>query len=320
MRVAFQIPFDATVRISLDTNLCMIRENPEHGQTCLEAGRWYRDPSLPLPRTEITKFPHAVLEVKTSLKENEEAPLWVQRLVDSGMLHEVHKFSKFIHGCAVLLPDQVQAVPYWIDDESIRDSIIASSISTNVASTYNSLSKRRMSIDQMRDNDTEFSQLDELKHPLLGDYAKTNLIGDDPGPSDSGRGMGFPFFKRKNPRPLPRKVPMRIEPKTSFANERTFLRWVHMSIVLGGVSSAMLGGASPDNADAHVIGLLTVPVAIGITMYGIWIYWWRALQIKKREARYAITFDDRIGPVCLAFILICMYITVFLYKIATYNK
>jgi uncharacterized membrane protein YidH (DUF202 family) len=131
----------------------------------------------------------------------------------------------------------------------------------------------------------------------------------------------FPFFHRnKKAKPLPRKVPMRIEPKTSFANERTFLRWVHMGIVLGGVSSAMLGGASPDNADAHVIGLLTVPVAIAITMYGIWIYWWRALQIKKREARYAITFDDRIGPVCLAFILICMYITVFLYKIATYNR
>ena len=26
MRVAFQIPFDATVRVSLDTNLCMISE------------------------------------------------------------------------------------------------------------------------------------------------------------------------------------------------------------------------------------------------------------------------------------------------------
>jgi SPX domain protein involved in polyphosphate accumulation len=26
MRVAFQIPFDATVRVSLDTNLCMINE------------------------------------------------------------------------------------------------------------------------------------------------------------------------------------------------------------------------------------------------------------------------------------------------------
>ena len=34
--------------------------------------------------------------------------------------------SKFIHGTAVLFPELVQAVPYWIDDESIRDSIRAS--------------------------------------------------------------------------------------------------------------------------------------------------------------------------------------------------
>ena len=39
---------------------------------------------------------------------------------------QVHKFSKFIHGTSVLLPDMVQAVPYWIDDESIRKSIIQS--------------------------------------------------------------------------------------------------------------------------------------------------------------------------------------------------
>jgi hypothetical protein len=39
--------------------------------------RWYRDPSLPLPRTEITRFPHAILEVKLSLSPGEEAPEWV---------------------------------------------------------------------------------------------------------------------------------------------------------------------------------------------------------------------------------------------------
>ena len=39
----------------------------------------------------------------------------------------MHKFSKFIHGSSVLLPDMVQAVPYWIDDTSVRKSIIQSS-------------------------------------------------------------------------------------------------------------------------------------------------------------------------------------------------
>ena len=51
--------------------------------------RWYRDPSLPLPRTEVTRFPHGVLEVKLSLPEGQNAPDWVQDLLDSGYLTEV---------------------------------------------------------------------------------------------------------------------------------------------------------------------------------------------------------------------------------------
>ena len=90
-----------------------------------------------MPRTEITRFPHAVLEVKLSLHQGEEAPAWIkvspcrmqslckaayesqscqcliirfglQELLESGYLTEVHKFSKFIHGTATLLPDMVQ--------------------------------------------------------------------------------------------------------------------------------------------------------------------------------------------------------------------
>jgi SPX domain protein involved in polyphosphate accumulation len=45
--------------------------------------------------------------------------------MSSGLITEVHKSSKFIHGTAVLFPDMVQSVPYWIDDESLRPSIQA---------------------------------------------------------------------------------------------------------------------------------------------------------------------------------------------------
>lgn len=51
--------------------------------------RWFRDPTVPLPRHELTRFPHAVLEVKLSLPEGQKAPEWVQSLLASGMLTEV---------------------------------------------------------------------------------------------------------------------------------------------------------------------------------------------------------------------------------------
>ncbi len=52
-------------------------------------GRWYRDPNQPIPRTDITRFPHAVLEVKLSLPEGQTAPEWVTDLTESGILTEV---------------------------------------------------------------------------------------------------------------------------------------------------------------------------------------------------------------------------------------
>ena len=70
-------------------------------------------------------------QVKLSLNEGQTAPSWVQELLDSGYLTEVHKFSKFIHGTCTLFPELVQAVPYWVDDESVRPSMLASAPPTN---------------------------------------------------------------------------------------------------------------------------------------------------------------------------------------------
>ncbi len=38
----------------------------------------------------------------------------------------------------------------------------------------------------------------------------------------------------------PRKVPIKVEPKVFFANERTFLAWLHMSLTLASISLAIV--------------------------------------------------------------------------------
>ena len=38
-----------------------------------------------------------------------------------------------------------------------------------------------------------------------------------------------------------RTTPMRVEPKTFFANERTFLTWLHMAVTIGTIAAALLG-------------------------------------------------------------------------------
>ncbi len=65
--------------------------------------RWYRDPNQPIPRTDITRFPHAVLEVKLSLPEGQVAPEWVTDLTESGFLTEVSP-DQAMHNFHRLMP------------------------------------------------------------------------------------------------------------------------------------------------------------------------------------------------------------------------
>jgi len=48
---------------------------------------------------------------------------------------------------------------------------------------------------------------------------------------------------------MARTTPMRIEPKTFFANERTFLSWLHMAVTIGSIAAALLGFAGV--SDSH---------------------------------------------------------------------
>ncbi|EJF64806.1 SPX-domain-containing protein [Dichomitus squalens LYAD-421 SS1] len=118
-RTAFQLPGDARVRISLDTELTMIREDNWDGR--IRSGdNWRRMdigidfPFEQLPPEDKELFKYGVLEVKLQTQYGQEPPEWVTDLVSSHLVEAVPKFSKFIHGCATLLPNRVDLVPFWL--------------------------------------------------------------------------------------------------------------------------------------------------------------------------------------------------------------
>ncbi len=55
---------------------------------------------------------HACATVACAPCSNIDFMRLLQELLQSGYLTEVHKFSKFIHGSATLMPDMVQARPF----------------------------------------------------------------------------------------------------------------------------------------------------------------------------------------------------------------
>lgn len=47
---------------------------------------------------------------------------------------------------------------------------------------------------------------------------------------------------------------VRVEPKVFFANERTFLSWLHFTVVLGGLAVGLLNFGDKVRAGRHCIG------------------------------------------------------------------
>ncbi|KAK2807327.1 hypothetical protein FQN50_005482 [Emmonsiellopsis sp. PD_5] len=129
-RTAFQLPGDARVRISLDTELSMIREDNLDGHK--RAGdNWRRMdigidfPFRQLPAEDIERFPYAILEVKLQTQAGQDPPHWIRELTASHLVEAVPKFSKFIHGTASLFPDHINLLPFWMPqmDVDIRKPI-----------------------------------------------------------------------------------------------------------------------------------------------------------------------------------------------------
>ncbi|RMX96674.1 hypothetical protein D0868_11057 [Hortaea werneckii] len=118
-RTAFQLPGDARVRISLDTELAMTREDNLDGKR--RAGNnWRRTdigidwPFPQLPPEDVERFPYGVLEVKLQTAQGQEPPEWIRELTASHLVEAVPKFSKFIHGTATLFPSRINLLPFWM--------------------------------------------------------------------------------------------------------------------------------------------------------------------------------------------------------------
>ncbi|ADM11743.1 putative polyphosphate synthetase Vtc4 [Encephalitozoon intestinalis ATCC 50506] len=272
-RSAFQLPNDSSVRVSLDTDLCMIKECSD-GEIADPTGpirKWRRSdvgcdfPFRNVPKNEIVRFPHAILEIKTQ-SFDETNPKWIEELINGPLVEHVHKFSKYLHGCAVLYPF-IQDIPYWLPQVTV----------------------------------------DIRKDPFQPDVDKKSfkdtVLVDIPAESDPSNSEKLSPIEVHGKRI---SIPVRVEPKVFFANERTFLSWVQFAIFLGGIGSALLGLG---DEKASLSGLILVIVAIIFSFYSLYLYLWRAKMIRMRDPG---PYDDIYGPAVLVCVfLVAMGLSVF---------
>lgn len=110
LRVCYQYPNDDTVRISLDRDFVMVEE-PPLGKS--SGWQWSSDIGAGSKRRH--QFPYSVLEIK--LRADKKTPPWFTELLDEGLIKDVPKFSKFLHGVSMLRQPPGEELPYWISED-----------------------------------------------------------------------------------------------------------------------------------------------------------------------------------------------------------
>lgn len=284
-RTAFQLPADASVRISLDTELTMIKEDVPTNRNWKRNDFDKKHPFSDLNEDEVVHFPYAILEVKLQTQYGSTSPSWVENLVKSHLVEEVPKFSKYIHGCSILYEDRINLFPFWLPQMDIdirKPAITSDSFEASETESNPALRNNHIAIDIGEDDDE--------KLPMLASKPQTKR--------DVGSGVSSKPQAQSNANEKRIAIPVRIEPKVFFANERTFLSWIHFSIFLGGISTALVGLG---NAHARISGYIFAVVSILFTIYALYLYQWRAAKIRQKDPG---PYDDRVGPMVVVLVFL----------------
>jgi len=97
----------------------------------------------------------------------------------------------------------------------------------------------------------------------------------------------------------------KVDPKLFFANERTFLKWMNVSVWVAGISIGLssIGGPTPGGLES-VSGLFFLAVAIVLVCYSMYQYAKRSLLVVKRSPG---PYEDRWGPVVIGSLFVLAF-------------
>jgi len=361
-RTAFQIPGDDNVRISLDTNLAMIREDAlDTNRPCRDPDDWHRRdidsgrmefPFKAIKKGEIHKFPYALLEIK--VKKGAKKQEWIEDLTNSHLVKESPRFSKFVQGAAKLFEDNVNTFPFWLsevdndirkepkkafDDENERkrkaaedDFVVGSLFGTRASPSFRPSIASPVGSPAARSapknaSSAAHSQL-VVRPPIVGSHlsqlsqsqqANKKVVeeehdsDEDDGPITKSGGLTslFPAFstskyarKQRSKTQLPPGIrdpgvwikdqgPVRVEAKVWLANQRTFIKWQHVSVLLASLSLGLYNAAGEGNNIARALAVVYTCVALFTLAWGYGMYMYRRKLILERSGK---DFDALTGP------------------------
>lgn len=327
-RTAFEIPGDDRVRIMLDNDITFIREdafNKDH--PARDPDSWHRkdidianldNPLSVLRKGEYAKFPHAVLEVRVKTRgtgEENTTPkfaAWIEELINSHLVRRVPQFSKFIQGVASLFAedDRLDSLPFWLPelDHDIRE---------DPTEVYKR-NRERTELRAQAAGGPAASSHDATAEAFASDGESSVASLSSNGVSNRRAGViGFPTrIGRGEPRldmdseeeevVLPpgvtkpkdyikNKGDVKVEAKVWLANERTFNKWLHITVLLSALTFTLYHSVekSTNTGTATVVAYILFALTVFSGLWGYSMYLRRVQLIKDRNEAH---FDNPIGP------------------------
>jgi len=112
---------------------------------------------------------------------------------------------------------------------------------------------------------------------------------------------------------VPKKIatPVRVEGKVWFANERTWVSWLNLSVLIGTIALALFN-ASTDNPVARIFAYTYAVISVGVLVYGYLLYQHRITMIRRRDPGH---FDNPIGPLVVSALLFIAVLTNFIIRV-----
>ncbi|OWP00857.1 vacuolar transporter chaperone [Marssonina coronariae] len=104
--------------------------------------------------------------------------------------------------------------------------------------------------------------------------------------------------------------PLQVEPKVWLANERTFLKWQHICVLLGVLAVSLYNSAGQD-VIAEVFGFIYLAIAIFAGIWGVSMHRVRRNMIVERSGK---DFDNMIGPIVVSVALMVSLILNFYFQ------
>lgn len=218
---------------------------------------WYT-PEDRLATEDLILFPYSIVEIKLREEFITNPPDWLQDLQKSSLLHKENDFSKYIH--ATYAFSHMEGNPLKLRKPCWWDSMVF--ITPQMAIQP----KSKLTL-------AEISKEESIKNQ----HWFMKMLGFSPDVQDGDK-------------------PSKVEPKTFFANERTFLSWFNSSLFISSIGVAIAADSSK-----FLSGLLLVSVGIMLIFYAVFTYIQRTSSLLERRAG---GYVDKYGPIVLALITI----------------